>query len=181
MLHPTRIALALLTLIFASCSGQPTPKASQREARSLPEALEVETLDWSALAAALDAPKASYTVVNLWATWCPPCVAELPDLQEAAKTIFEDGSEVVTISMDLSVPAGPIDEAGIRAFFEKRDLVLPVWIFDGDANELVTRLQWGGSLPYTAVLDENGQVLAGHEGGMTKGEFLELYRSAIDQ
>jgi peroxiredoxin len=58
-------------------------------------------------------------VVNFWATWCPPCVAEMPSLERLYRTLGKEGLAVVGISVDE-------DEAVLRSFVETHGLTFPI-------------------------------------------------------
>ncbi len=170
----------LLIATATGCGNQPERRPETGPAREYPAAIEIETLDGEATAARLAERPAPTTIVNLWATWCPPCVAELPDFERAGRLLAARGVDVLTLSMDVSLPSGePVDADGVRRFLTDRQLVLPVWLYDGDLNDLADRLSWGGALPYTAILDQSGRVLAGHQGAMDLDGFLALHEEAL--
>ncbi len=58
-------------------------------------------------------------VVNFWATWCPPCVAEMPSLERLHRSLSPEGLSVVTVSIDE-------DEGDLRRFVAEHALTLPV-------------------------------------------------------
>ena len=91
-------------------------------------------------------------VVNIWAPWCGPCVAELPSLQALADSLRADGVDVVTVTGDR--------ESSVRAFLRKSPLRLPVLLEQSALPE-----SWQVSmLPTTLVLDADGRVLERHRG-----------------
>lgn len=84
-------------------------------------------------------------LVNLWATWCAPCVTEMPMLDDLA----QDGLRVVTISQDLT------GEEAVGPFFAERDFEqLEPWL-DPD-NTLATHYA-GGVLPMSIYYDGDGR------------------------
>ncbi len=92
-------------------------------------------------------------VVNLWATWCPPCRAEMPYLRNLWKK-FEgnDGLRVLCISTETA------DE--VRAHPLSRELDMPLYVFD---PPVPPELQAEG-LPTTYIFDRQGRVVFGHTG-----------------
>jgi thiol-disulfide isomerase/thioredoxin len=92
-------------------------------------------------------------VVNLWATWCPPCRAEMPYLRNLWKK-FEgnDGLRVLCISTESA------DE--VRAHPLSAELDMPLYVFDPPAPP---ELQAEG-LPTTYIFDRRGRVVFGHTG-----------------
>ncbi|MEL7687803.1 TlpA disulfide reductase family protein [Citromicrobium bathyomarinum] len=87
-------------------------------------------------------------LMNLWATWCAPCVKEMPLLDDLAADYGEE-LNVVTISQDMGDPAKVAD------FFEENDLAnLPRWI---DPQLTLTEAIGAGTLPTTVLYDRTGQ------------------------
>jgi thiol-disulfide isomerase/thioredoxin len=100
-------------------------------------------------------------VVNLWATWCLPCVAELPDLADLAGRVRAEGVEVLALSSDRG--GAPVVEAFFRAHGIEG---LPVWLDpDGAAGEA-----WAvRGIPTTLILDRAGRERARVEGPVDWG------------
>jgi peroxiredoxin len=96
-------------------------------------------------------------VVNFWATWCPPCVEEMPDLQKARDEFRGRGVEVIGIGID-SAPK-------IAAFRERYRLTLPLLVAGSGGSDLYRALgNSGGVLPYTVLVDAEGRIRARHVG-----------------
>lgn len=116
----------------------------------------------------------SLRVVNFWATWCGPCVAELPELVALAK----DGApgngtgadyQVIGISLDLAVPGGQgAIEPKVRDFLRNRGIFYENYLYTGSLPELLERFDLPGSIPYTMILSPSGEVRWRHEGQTTR-------------
>jgi thiol-disulfide isomerase/thioredoxin len=92
-------------------------------------------------------------LINLWASWCQPCLDEMPALQRA----HADGAQIVGIAMD--------EPARARAFLRQHPLDYPQLL--GRLEPPSTALLLGNRqevLPYSVLLDERGLVLATHTG-----------------
>jgi thiol-disulfide isomerase/thioredoxin len=101
--------------------------------------------------------KGSPVLINLWATWCAPCVAELPTLEEIA-TRSDMKLRVVTISQDSGEP----DK--VRAFLEKRGLTrLPAWL---DPENDVSFHYGISTLPTTILYDAGGREVWRYAGDL---------------
>jgi peroxiredoxin len=91
-------------------------------------------------------------VVNFWATWCPPCVDEMPDLQRIRDDYAARGVEVVGIGID--------NPNKIRSFRDRHGLTLPLLIAGFGGNELAAALgNQVAAMPYTVVIDRSGRVV----------------------
>lgn len=110
-------------------------------------------------------PGGDVLVVNVWATWCAPCRAEMPGLAALARELGPSGVRVVGLSVD--------DEAAaVRAFLDRRPLPYPV-VFDGGALAVL------GSpdvVPTTVVFDRAGRVRLRHEGFVLPATLRPLLR-----
>ena len=102
---------------------------------------------------ALDKP----ALVNLWATWCAPCVVEMPALDNLAGAL-EDDLKVLTISQDTR------GAEVVEPFFAARDFAyLEQWL--DPQNELALAFSDGGLLPVTVLFDAEGREILRVAGG----------------
>jgi len=103
----------------------------------------------------LAAYRRKVVLLNFWATWCEPCLTEVPRFAEWQQRYGGPrGLQVVGVSMDD-------DEPPVRTFYQKYRLNYPVVMGDEKLGEL-----YGGvlGLPVTFVIDRNGKVRFKHEG-----------------
>ncbi len=102
-------------------------------------------------------------LLNFWATWCPPCVEEMPVLDRLARDLGDDGLRVVGVALD--------DASAVRDFANTHDIDYPLLIGGRDAYSLVRA--YGNArttLPHTVVIDRQGIVRAIHRGALDAQE-----------
>ena len=163
---------ALGTVAFAATGAALAPLLFKPKlevlARALPPGVALERL-------ATDGSRSGLTVgdldkpvlLNVWASWCGPCRAEMPLLADAAKR----GARIAFVN------AGETPEA-IGAYLAREGLALPVLV---DAGELRSRLRVVG-LPTSLVLDRDGRVLERHFGPLDRGQLAAmLARSGLQE
>lgn len=105
----------------------------------------------------LDRYRGRIVLMNLWASWCPPCRAEMPDLQRLA--IRYAGTRLAIVGVN----EGESPQRA-RAFADSLGIRFPVWI---DGSQRYGRTYAALGLPTTVVLDGRGIVVRGFDGALT--------------
>jgi|SRR5579862_9317931 len=108
----------------------------------------------------LDRYRGRIVVMNLWASWCPPCRAEMPDLQRLADTYGTRGIAIVGVNEGESPQRA-------REFADSLKIRFPIWI---DGSQQYGRTYAALGLPTTVMLDANGVVARGFDGPLTFAE-----------
>ena len=91
-------------------------------------------------------------VVNFWATWCPPCVKEMPELDRFARDFQAKGWQVVGVAVDGPTP--------VREFLLKTPVGFPIGLAGFGGAQLARELgNTGGGLPFTVAFDATGKVI----------------------
>ncbi|HAU57544.1 MAG TPA: alkyl hydroperoxide reductase [Comamonadaceae bacterium] len=99
-------------------------------------------------------------LLNFWATWCPPCIAELPLLNTFYRENAANGWQVMGIAVD--------QPSAVRAFMEKTPLDFPVAMAGLGGTELSRSLgNLGGGLPFTVLFAADGRILHRKIGQLT--------------
>jgi thiol-disulfide isomerase/thioredoxin len=112
---------------------------------------------------ALDAFRGRYVVVNIWASWCPPCLREIPDFIEVANELAPN---VVFVGLAADSPLGDVSRI-------TQQLGIPYPVVPIDAK---TQHAWGATaLPSTYVVDAKGNVVWSVRGGITQ----DMLRDAL--
>jgi thiol-disulfide isomerase/thioredoxin len=102
-------------------------------------------------------------LLNLWASWCGPCVREMPELERFARKQGANGTQVVGIALD--------EADAVQAFLQRIPVSYPVLIDAPGASDAGVRLgNPKGVLPYSVLLDGDGRVLKQKIGPFETGE-----------
>ena len=164
------LALALLAATSGYVVHQYTTRAQQALADALaaPSAVAPEApvpsavLDWSfadvdGQPQPLSRWAGRLVVLNFWATWCPPCLKEIPAFVELQQRLGPRGVQFVGIALD--------QVEAVKPFLIQHALNYPVLLGDQDVARFMTTLgNQIGALPYSVVVGRDGKVLTVHQG-----------------
>ncbi|QEK50251.1 TlpA family protein disulfide reductase [Pedobacter aquae] len=132
---------------------------------------EVVFIDKTGKEVRLSSLRGKVVFINFWATWCPPCIAEMPSIHQMAKQFKENDKLVVlTVDVDQDFPKS-------LKFMQKRNFDLPVYAL----ASAVPSAYLGNSIPTTIVLSKQGKLVFKHEGGAdyTNQEFIGFLNKLI--
>ena len=91
-------------------------------------------------------------VVNFWATWCAPCIEEMPDLQKVQTEYLSRGVKVVGLAID--------NEAAVKRFADEMKLQFPLLLAGATGSELIRQLgNPSGAMPFTLLIDQRGRIV----------------------
>jgi thiol-disulfide isomerase/thioredoxin len=151
---------------LAWCQAQPKGASSGKltAAEQAFWALELEAPQGSPLKMA--SLKGSPLLVNFWATWCPPCIEELPMLDQFYKENASRKWQVVGLAVDKT-PA-------VRNFLQKTPVSFPIGVTGSAGIELCQSLgNTGGALPFSVVMGAGGGVIHRKMGKVTAQELKD--------
>ncbi len=141
-----RHIFVFIALLFVSCNAPETDRASSTDQYLIPATAE------EILKQVKDAD-ARVVLVNVWATWCPPCVEEFPDLMAVYNQYKDQGLKIVFISADSE---GQAD--GAIAFLKAHGVDFPSYIKLKSDRAFINTLDpdWWGAIPATWLYDSAG-------------------------
>lgn len=132
---------------------------------------ELDLVDVSGEPVSLDDYAGQVVLVNHWATWCPPCRAEMPELESYYQTYKGDGFVLVAINAGESVE-------DVNPFVEEFGLNFPVWI---DSNGDALQAFGTTGLPTSFVVDETGTTVLTWSGAISLEGLEEFVTPILNQ
>ena len=151
-----------------------------------------ETVDAESLKKLIANDTDKLRLINLWATWCGPCLAEMPDLIEIGRQFETRGFDMILLSMD---EAGAADKA--LKVLQRNHAALPrvteqsleeesrstnnyLWAGgDTDALAQILDKEWNGALPYTLIVAPGGKIVYRHSGEIDPNEVKRFIVSQL--
>lgn len=183
-LRPVSVVAAVLFVAAASCGtdSAPTPKsqtAATHTAGVSTAASNVLLGDVSRIDSVLSEQRGRWILVNVWATWCRPCVAEMPDLVALHQSMNGKPFSLVGVSADF-MTSPTADEAlkKVRDFSTKYQIQYPNVIFSGSTDDLTARFSLSGTIPATILYDPQGREVERWVGRLVH-EDIEWIRAKV--
>jgi len=116
--------------------------------------------------------KGKVVLLNFWATWCPPCRAEIPDLVKWQKEYAFQGLQVIGVTYP------PTDRRKVRSFIRELKIIYPVLLGQKKTKALFDA---GETLPFSVLIDREGKVRENIEGILLPEEFDEKVRPLLER
>lgn len=117
-------------------------------------------------------------VVNFWATWCKPCVEELPGFEKINREFADKKFKMLLVSLDFDTQL----ESKVKPFINKNNISTEVvMLTDTKQNSWIDKVNpdWSGSIPVTVIY--NSSFYFFREGSMTYDELKEIITKNINQ
>lgn len=107
--------------------------------------------------------ESKFLVVNFWATWCKPCVQEMPELVSLQKELANQNVQLLGIGIDTP--------SNISEFAEKYQISYPVFAAGMEGTSLSGAMgNKAGGLPFTVLISSNGQIVKSYFGKLKMDE-----------
>jgi len=111
--------------------------------------------------------KGKWVLVNYWATWCPPCLKEIPDFMALQQQYADKNVQFIGIALE--------DKEPVAEYTAATKINYPVLL--GGDNGITLAQQLGNNVdavPYTLIVDRQGQIIHRHPGELSKEQLLEI-------
>ncbi|MEW7292570.1 TlpA family protein disulfide reductase [Aquimarina sp. 2304DJ70-9] len=142
-----------IVILFINCKGEQKIALEATEVYKS-KGVEIPTYDFESFKPLLKINDGKTRIINFWATWCKPCVAELPYFELINSRYPDTEVEVILVSLDLP---GHV-EAKLIPFIKKQKIESKVILLDDpDANSWIPMVSkdWSGSIPATIIYKGN--------------------------
>jgi thiol-disulfide isomerase/thioredoxin len=167
-----QISVAIITAVLLSAftlsdnlqeNAKPEPLLKDVNAEELREVIE-----------SYEGEKA--VLVNVWATWCAPCIEEIPDIVEIQRK-YKDRLQVIFVSADF-----PDSRDKALQFLKEQNVDWTTYFKTGDDQEFIEVISddWTGALPFSKILNKEGEVVASWEKSATFSKFDKHVKRALN-
>ena len=162
--------LAIAAIVIVPFFRSDTSHASGPSALVGSAAPVFSLLDDRGTTVSLQQYRGHIVLMNLWASWCPPCRAEMPDLQRLSQQYASAGLVVVGVNEGESPERA-------RAFAQSLGIGFPIWI---DDQQRYGRLYAALGMPTTVVIGRDGNVVKGFDGALTLSQMQAAVRPYLN-
>lgn len=166
--------VAVKTTKVFGCSVKWAEKGSQQKAAEewAKEPVTLSQIDEGGLKELVKNNSDKLRLINVWATWCGPCVTEFPDFITINRMYRRRDFEFISISAD-----DPAKEAKVLQFLKKQQASNTNYLFStADKYKLIEAIDpaWQGALPYTLLVEPGGKIVYGKEGTIKPDQLKKL-------
>ena len=140
--------------------------------------VEVQVVPFDAVAEKMADPTVGLRVINFWATWCKPCVKELPYFEKARAKYADKGVNFTLVSLDF---AEEVDDKVIP-FVEAEGIKSEVWLLDDmDYDSWIDKVDpdWSGEIPMTVIVDPAEDIKEGFPRELTYQELDSIIEANL--
>jgi peroxiredoxin len=136
------------------------------------EPVALDTIGSAGVASLVHNNTKKLRLINLWATWCVPCVQEYPELVTLNRMYRDRGFELISISTDENAA-----RSKALKFLEKQECSSPNYIYTGDEKyQLMETIdpKWQGALPYSLLVEPGGKIIYAKQGAIDPEQLRKL-------
>jgi thiol-disulfide isomerase/thioredoxin len=149
-----KYAILIVFFLMLSCKNEQKVTLVADAVYNSSNKIELEIYDYKGLEAFLNKKDDKVHVINFWATWCAPCVKELPFFEKLNEAYANRGVEVILVSLDFPKQY----DSKLKPFIENKKLKSKVVAFnDTDSNYWIPKVseEWTGAIPATLIYNKD--------------------------
>jgi thiol-disulfide isomerase/thioredoxin len=111
-------------------------------------------------------------IINFWATWCPPCMKEMPEFEAIQQEFGNKGVQFIGIALDDAEP--------VKEFITKKKITYPILVGQDSGTKIAHDLgNVINTVPFTVIFDINGQLIKRQMGTLDRDDILEIINPLI--
>lgn len=162
--------------------SEPTEASDEQKNETLSPAIDFTLVDQYGNEHTLSDYKGKVVFLNFWATWCPPCRKEMPDIEAMYQEYNQNQEDVIFLGVanpksEKNPNTREVEKEGVIEFLEENNLTFPV-VFD-ETGEIFS--QYGiTALPTTFMIDKNGNIYGYAPGMLTKDMMKNIIQQTLD-
>jgi len=113
-------------------------------------------------------------VINFWATWCPPCLKEMPTFEALQNEYSAQGLQVIGIALD--------DAESVKEFLASKKITYPILLGENQGTKLAHDLgNIVNTMPFTVIVNHEGQIVKTHMGDLDREQLLGIVKPLLDK
>ncbi len=180
-----RVIAVFCGILFISCGSETSPiplsqktsPASTSATNSAVPSTPAQVLigDITRIDSVLAGQNGRWVLVNVWATWCRPCVAETPELVALHQSLKEKPFSLIGISADyMTSPTAEEALKKVRNFSTQYQIQYPNVIYSGSTDDLTARFSLGGTIPTSILYNPQGKEVERWTGRLVDEDFARI-------
>lgn len=150
--------LVFIVVLLVSCKTDTKTETAKTDSKKVDaltvDDVKLEILDFNGLEPYLTKNDDSIYVINFWATWCAPCIKELPHFEQLNKNYKQNGVEVILVSLDFPHQY----ESKLKPFIKEYNLKSKILVLDDvNMNTWIPKVNenWDGAIPVTIIYNKD--------------------------
>ncbi len=178
--HFVGVIAVFYAILVASC-GSESASTPQTQQTSTPQSSGVTSGapvllgNVAQIDSVLAAQQGRWILINVWATWCRPCVAETPELVALHQSLKDKPFSLIGISADyMTSPTAEEALTKVRNFGIQYHVEFPNVIFSGSTDDLTSRFSLGGAIPTSILYNPQGEEVERWTGRLVEEDFARI-------
>ncbi len=111
-------------------------------------------------------------IINFWATWCPPCLKEMPAFSGLQKEFGPKGLQFIGVAID--------EAESVKDFFQRTPINYPVLLGENQGTKIAHDLgNIVNTVPFTVIVDKQGHIVKSHMGELPREKLLEIVKPLL--